>query len=114
MKVAGFAAWVLFLLIVFSDPSVDGVGVNWGTISTHPLPPKVSVQLLQDNGIKKVKLFDADPSVISALAGSGIEVMIAVPNGDLPAMGDYDKAKEWVKENVVKYNVKDKDGVKIT
>ncbi|ONK68968.1 uncharacterized protein A4U43_C05F17910 [Asparagus officinalis] len=104
----------LAFFIALCGPFVEGLGVNWGTIALRPLPPATTVKLLQDNGIKKVKLFDANDTVLNALAGSGIEVMIAVFNNDLPEVGDYDKAKEWVKNNVEKYNVKDKDGVKIT
>ena len=55
--------------------SVEGIGVNWGTQATHKLPPDTVVQMLKDNGIKKVKLFDSDDSTMSALAGmEGISV----------------------------------------
>ncbi|RRT43351.1 hypothetical protein BHE74_00057142 [Ensete ventricosum] len=82
----------------------DGLGVNWGTMATHPLPPKVVVQLLKDNGIRKVKIFDADAATMNALAGSGIEVMVAIPNNMLGYMIDYDTAKKWVNQNVSRYN----------
>lgn len=82
----------------------EGLGVNWGTQATHKLPPEVVVQLLKDNGIQKVKLFDADQSTMSALAGTGIEVMVAIPNNQLAVMNDYDRAKQWVRRNVTRYN----------
>lgn len=83
---------------------VEGLGVNWGTQATHKLPPDTVVQLLKDNGIQKVKLFDADDSTMSALAGTGIEVMVAIPNNQLAEMNDYGRAKQWVKKNVTRYN----------
>ncbi|KAG8090033.1 hypothetical protein GUJ93_ZPchr0011g26971 [Zizania palustris] len=73
-------------------------------MSTHRLPPKVMGQLLKDNGFRKVKIFDADERTMMGLAGTGIETMIAVPNDMLAAVGDYRRAKEWVKDNVTKYN----------
>ncbi|KAG8367998.1 hypothetical protein BUALT_Bualt16G0130900 [Buddleja alternifolia] len=73
-------------------------------MATHKLPPKVVVQILNDNGIKKVKLFDADQSTMSALAGTDIEVMVAIPNDQLSAMGTYHRAKEWVSRNVTRYH----------
>lgn len=82
---------------------VEGLGVNWGTMATHKLPPKTVVQMLKDNGIQKVKLFDAEQSTMSALAGSDIEVMVAIPNDQLAVMTDYDRAKQWVKKNVTRY-----------
>ncbi|KAK8956748.1 Glucan endo-1,3-beta-glucosidase 8 [Platanthera zijinensis] len=80
------------------------IGANWGTMAIHPLPPKIVVQLLQDNGISKVKLFDADEDTMRALAGSNLEVMVAIPNNMLATMNDYDAAKNWVDKNVSKYN----------
>ncbi|GMH20077.1 hypothetical protein Nepgr_021918 [Nepenthes gracilis] len=107
--------WILVCLIVviaFSCGSVKGLGVNWGTQATHKLPPKTVVQMLKDNGIQKVKLFDADQSTMSALAGSNIEVMVAIPNNQLESMTDYSRAKNWVRRNVTRYHFN--GGVNIT
>ncbi|RLM86584.1 glucan endo-1,3-beta-glucosidase 8 [Panicum miliaceum] len=86
-------------------PVAEALGMNWGTQASHPLPPKAVVQVLRDNGIKKVKLFDTDPVAMSALAGSGIEVMVAIPNNMLADLAaDAGKAKDWVKRNVKRYD----------
>lgn len=97
-----FLVWVFLAALLGS--AVDGLGVNWGTMATHRLPPNIVVQLLKDNGFKKVKLFDADESSMKALAGSNIEVMVAIPNNMLATMTSYDSAKQWVKKNVTRYN----------
>nr|GME10440.1 glucan endo-1,3-beta-glucosidase 8-like [Ipomoea batatas] len=104
----GICCCVVVLLIISSGwgGGVEGLGVNWGTMASHKLPPKAVVQMLKDNGIQKVKLFDADQSSMSALAGTDIEVMVAIPNDQLLAMNDYDRAKDWVKRNVTRYNFK--------
>ncbi|XP_020092807.1 glucan endo-1,3-beta-glucosidase 8-like [Ananas comosus] len=99
-----FRLLVCLFAIGLSRPTAEGLGMNWGTMATHPLPPKIVVQLLKDNGIKNVKLFDADASTMSALAGSGIEVMVAIPNNMLGMMTDYDTARQWVDRNVTRYN----------
>lgn len=62
--------------------------------------------MLKENGIKKVKLFDADKTSMNALAGTDIEVMVAIPNDQLSAMNDYHRAKDWVRRNVTRYNFK--------
>ncbi|KAH7570222.1 hypothetical protein JRO89_XS05G0070100 [Xanthoceras sorbifolium] len=41
---------------------------------------------------------------MSALAGSDLEVMVAIPNDQLQAMNSYDRAKQWVRRNVTMYN----------
>uniref|UniRef100_A0A0E0J3K5 glucan endo-1,3-beta-D-glucosidase n=1 Tax=Oryza nivara TaxID=4536 RepID=A0A0E0J3K5_ORYNI len=105
---AAATAWrcavVVGVVIMAAAAMVDGLGVNWGTMATHRLPPKVMARLLKDNGFKKVKIFDADATTMSGLAGTGIEAMIAVPNDMLAAVGDYGRAREWVKENVTRYS----------
>lgn len=81
--------------------SVNGIGANWGTQSSHPLPPSTVVRLLIDNGIQKVKLFDADYGTLRALGKSGIEVMVGIPNDMLATIASNMKAADkWVSKNV--------------
>lgn len=101
-----FLTWVLVGGVMMMGWCVEGLGVNWGTQATHQLKPDTVVQMMKDNGIEKVKLFDADESSMSALAGSGIEVMVAIPNNQLAVMTDYDRAMQWVRKNVIRYNFK--------
>ena len=104
---AGAAA----LLLLAASPASAGssavdVGVNWGSQLTHPLTPSSVVKMLKDNGIMKVKLFDADPWPVGALLDSGIEVMLGIPNDMLETMTSYGNAEDWVKENVTAYGDK--------
>ncbi|XP_006657484.1 glucan endo-1,3-beta-glucosidase 8 [Oryza brachyantha] len=102
---AGLVMAAAVVVVAAAAAAVEGLGMNWGTQATHPLPPKVVVQMLRDNGITKVKLFDTDFAAMSALAGSGIEVMVAIPNKDLNTMAsDYSNAQSWVKKNVKRYD----------
>ena len=74
----------------------QATGVNWGTQLSHPLPASTVVRLLQDNGFDKVKLFDAEDAILGALKGSGIQVMVGIPNdmlADLAAGGK--AAEDW-------------------
>ncbi|KAL5540132.1 hypothetical protein UlMin_042356 [Ulmus minor] len=78
-----------------------GIGANWGTQATHPLPPDTVVRLLRNNGFQKVKLFDADYDALRALGKSGIEVMVGIPNDMLATLATSVKAAEkWVAKNV--------------
>lgn len=59
------------------------------------------VDLLQQNKIQKVKLFDADSGALKALEGSGIEVMVGIPNEMLTVLGSSSVASDlWVRQNV--------------
>ncbi|MQL86940.1 hypothetical protein Taro_019482 [Colocasia esculenta] len=88
-------------------PGADGavqVGFNWGVKAFHPLPPDVVVRLLRDNGVTKVKLFEAEPQALRALGKSGIQVMVGVPNDLLqPMASSVSSAVNWVVQNVSSY-----------
>lgn len=109
----GVRLWIGFFF-TFVLPGIalhNDIGVNWGSMLTHPMLPIDVVEMLKDNGITKVKLFDADDWTVTALGGSGIEVMVAIPNDQLQRMNNYGNAKDWVEENVTRYDVE--NGVSI-
>lgn len=100
---------VSMLMLFFNMAS--GLGVNWGTMASHRLDPELVVKMLQDNGINKVKLFDADDWTVSATQGTNMELMLGIPNDMLQWIADdYHNAKEWVSENVTEYLT---DGINI-
>nr|GMD54551.1 glucan endo-1,3-beta-glucosidase 6-like [Ipomoea batatas] len=91
LLVAGFGSLIC---------EVSGIGANWGTQSSHRLPPEIVVRMMRENGIQKVKLFDADYDTLRALSKSGIEVMVGIPNDMLSTMASSKAAQKWVSENV--------------
>ncbi|KAL0338825.1 UNVERIFIED_CONTAM: Glucan endo-1,3-beta-glucosidase 5 [Sesamum angustifolium] len=83
---------------------VHGLGCNWGTQASHPLPPDIVVKLMKDNRFNKVKLFEADPGAMRALGRSGIQVMVGIPNDMLAGIASSVRvAEEWVAQNVSYY-----------
>ncbi|KAJ1689438.1 hypothetical protein LUZ63_013593 [Rhynchospora breviuscula] len=80
------------------------LGVNWGTMTSHPINPTIIVDMLRANGIRKVKLFDANPWTMTALGGTHIETMVAIPNDQLSQIStDYNYAKKWISNNITRY-----------
>nr|TKW32348.1 hypothetical protein SEVIR_2G163800v2 [Setaria viridis] len=101
---ATLLAAILLVALCAGLPADAAIGVNWGTLSSHRAPPGVVVDLMRANRISKVKLFDADPGVLRALAGSGIQVMVGVTNGELASIaGSQAAADAWVAQNVSRY-----------
>ncbi|KAL2318655.1 hypothetical protein Fmac_032531 [Flemingia macrophylla] len=95
-----------FLLLLSSVASCGRawVGVNWGTMATHQLPPEKVAKMLKENGFTKLKLFDADELILAALMGTDIEVMVAIPNNMLDKISNSPKAADsWVHDNVTSY-----------
>lgn len=79
-------------------------GINYGQIANDLPDPAQVATLLQSMGVNKVKLYDADPRVLTAFANTGVGFTIAVGNEDLQAMAaSPDAARRWVAANVQPY-----------
>ncbi|KAG2618993.1 glucan endo-1,3-beta-glucosidase 14-like [Panicum virgatum] len=73
-------------------------GINYGQIANNlPHPAQVS-GLLQSLNVNRVKLYDADPAVLTAFAGTGVEFIVG--NEDLQNLTDAGKARAWVAQHV--------------
>ena len=108
---AAAVAVALVSWLCFASAGVGAIGANWGTQTSHPLPPDTVVRMLKDNGFQKVKLFDAEEGTMNALKKSGLEVMVGIPNDMLLTMATNMKsAEKWVDTNVSSYL---NDGVNI-
>ncbi|KAJ8432595.1 hypothetical protein Cgig2_008680 [Carnegiea gigantea] len=80
------------------------VGVNIGTDVTNLLSPTDLASFLQLQKINHVRLYDADPDTLKALAHTKIRVIIGVPNNQLIALGSSNAtAAAWIDRNVVPY-----------
>ncbi|KAG2627196.1 glucan endo-1,3-beta-glucosidase 14-like [Panicum virgatum] len=97
----------LLLLALLAVSAVDVVsaaaaphkfGINYGQIANNlPHPAQVS-GLLQSLNVNRVKLYDADPAVLTAFAGTGVEFIVG--NEDLQNLTDARKARAWVAQHV--------------
>ncbi|KAG8059066.1 hypothetical protein GUJ93_ZPchr0002g24797 [Zizania palustris] len=77
------------------------IGVNYGQIANNlPSPARVS-WLLRSLKISKVKLFDADPHVLRAFLGTGVEFVVGIGNEAVPAMVSPAAAQAWLQSHVV-------------
>ncbi|KAL6890186.1 hypothetical protein ACP4OV_008949 [Aristida adscensionis] len=92
------------LLHLYCTEAGGEVGVSYGMVA-NDLPPVASVvQLLKHNGITMVRIYDANSTVLTSLANSGIRVTVMMPNDDLAAAArDPSFALQWVRTNVQAY-----------
>ncbi|KAI4318312.1 hypothetical protein L6164_026099 [Bauhinia variegata] len=106
---------ILALFTIFTISwRAQAVGVNWGTMASHPLPPPKVVKLLKSNNINKVKLFDTNSDVLQALSGTNIVVTVGIPNTMLRSLNSSKKAAgSWVHDNVTRYFSNGGAGVRI-
>jgi exo-beta-1,3-glucanase (GH17 family) len=87
---------------------MDCLGINYGRLSSNPLPHSVAIHKIKAFGANAVKLFDTDKGTLDALVNSGLLVMTAIPNGELHKFAHEPQAsqanaallKEYINKNV--------------
>ncbi|XP_043691507.1 glucan endo-1,3-beta-glucosidase 4-like isoform X2 [Telopea speciosissima] len=94
----------LLLTLIFYDVSGAFIGINIGTdVSNLPSAADV-VATLKAYQVTHVRFYDADHQMLSALAGTGIEVMVGVTNEEVLGIGESPSvAAAWVNKNIVAY-----------
>ncbi|KAF8715502.1 hypothetical protein HU200_027158 [Digitaria exilis] len=102
------AAVVLLVLVAVADRAVPRgealpIGINYGQIADNlPSPARVS-WLLRSMQVSKVKLYDADPHVLSAFGDTGVEFVVGIGNENVSAMVDPAAAQAWIQRHVQPY-----------
>ncbi|XP_066367125.1 putative glucan endo-1,3-beta-glucosidase GVI [Miscanthus floridulus] len=100
------APWVLacslLLLCLAAFQGAEGaIGVNYGMIANNLPAPEQVISMYKAKNINYVRLFHPDTSVLNALRGSGIGVVLGTLNEDLPRLAsDPSFAASWVATNV--------------
>ncbi|XP_057789024.1 glucan endo-1,3-beta-glucosidase-like [Salvia miltiorrhiza] len=94
---------LLPLLALLSAASA--IGVNYGTLGDNLPPPAQVAQFLKDKTtIDRVKIFDTNPDILRAFAGTGILVAVTVPNGEIPALTAPSYARSWVASHIAPFH----------
>lgn len=112
MKVfRSFSRCLLLLLVFFVEkgyvtakPFTGTYGINYGRIADNIPSPNEVVRLLKAAKIKNVRIYDYDHSVLDAFKGSGLDLVIGLPNGMVKDLSNNpDHALTWVRDNVQSY-----------
>ncbi|KAL2479636.1 Glycosyl hydrolase superfamily protein [Abeliophyllum distichum] len=108
-----FQFWFILLLLVFffshnaqrmARAFTGTYGINYGRIADNIPSPDDVATLLRAAKIKNVRIYDADHSVLNAFKGTGLELVIGLPNGFVKDMSaNADHALTWVKDNVMAF-----------
>nr|XP_051184887.1 glucan endo-1,3-beta-glucosidase-like [Lolium perenne] len=95
---------IICIFLAIAAPLTTAIGVNYGTKGDNlPPPATVAAFLANRTIIDRVKLFDNNPDIVRAFAGTGISVMVTAANGDIPSLATKEGAAAWVAANVAPY-----------
>ncbi|CAO2815059.1 unnamed protein product [Amaranthus hypochondriacus] len=95
---------LLLINLILTANCDSFLGVNYGVLADNLPPPEATAKLLKTTSFSKVRLYGADPTIIKALANTGIGIVIGAANGDIPALAsDPSHATQWVNSNVLAY-----------
>ncbi|KAL8035820.1 hypothetical protein ABFX02_12G120500 [Erythranthe guttata] len=93
---------ILSLLSLSSSTEAAPVGVCYGREASNLPPTSAVVHLLQSNGISWIRIFNLDPEALASFSGTGIQLMIGVPNEILPTLanGTVSASIIWLESNI--------------
>ncbi|XP_028100579.1 glucan endo-1,3-beta-glucosidase-like isoform X1 [Camellia sinensis] len=92
----------LFVLFPHSTAAAAPIRICYGRVANNLPPPSTAVNLLKSNGITTVRLFNTDPDTLTSFSGTGISLMIGVPNELLPSLATttIDPSLQWLQSNI--------------
>ncbi|KAM0905873.1 hypothetical protein ACQ4PT_017152 [Festuca glaucescens] len=98
------AAALVVGILAYIPAEVRSIGVCYG-VQGDPMPSASDVvKLYVSRGITGMRIYEANAETLAALDGTGIDLIVDVPNGQLAKMASSpDAASEWVQDNVVAY-----------
>ncbi|XP_073317316.1 glucan endo-1,3-beta-glucosidase 9-like [Primulina huaijiensis] len=79
------------------------IGINWGRLSSQRLVPSMVVDLLLQNGIEDVRIFQQADNVLEAFYGSGIRASLGLSNTLLADYTNETKTSVWIRDKIIKY-----------
>ncbi|CAI9092924.1 OLC1v1028292C1 [Oldenlandia corymbosa var. corymbosa] len=91
------------LLILLAKPTGSvPVGVCYGRVASNLPPSSDVINIIKSNGISRIRLFNADPEGLRPFSGTGIELMIGIPNEVLPTLanGMISTSINWLQSNI--------------
>ncbi|KAE8734238.1 Lichenase [Hibiscus syriacus] len=103
MAMAGILLLLLGFFAANFNPTAAQVGVCYGMLGNNLPNAREVIDLYRSNNIRRMRLYDPNSQALQALRGSNIELILGVPNSELPNLANPSGAQSWVQRNVVPY-----------
>ncbi|GFQ03134.1 probable glucan endo-1 3-beta-glucosidase a6, partial [Phtheirospermum japonicum] len=94
---------LFFVYFLFTDALIpNSLGINYCRVANNLPPPYQTIQLLTSMSVKHVKLYDANPEILTLLSATNLRVSIMVTNEQIPTIAtNQSHADLWVQQNVL-------------
>ncbi|CAN8269559.1 unnamed protein product [Cochlearia groenlandica] len=95
----------LSLLISVSEAKFSGrPGINYGQLGNNLPSPSDSINLIKSLNAKSVKLYDANPTILTALNATDITVSVMVPNQLIVNISKSESfSDDWIRSNILSF-----------
>ncbi|RAL49749.1 hypothetical protein DM860_002040 [Cuscuta australis] len=87
---------ILGLSTVNLNTAAQTIGVCYGRNGDNLPPEAAAINLATAEGIAAMRVYDPVPPVLDALRGADIQLVLGIPNADLPSLSDPAAANDWV------------------
>ncbi|XP_078446370.1 glucan endo-1,3-beta-glucosidase 10-like [Wolffia australiana] len=98
-----FVLFFFFLLGLLEEAAGSSLGVNYGLLGDNLPQPAAAVPLLRSIGASRVKIYDADPAILQAFAGTGFELVVGLADECVVRVSDPSQARAWVRTNIAPF-----------
>ncbi|XP_021895864.1 glucan endo-1,3-beta-glucosidase-like [Carica papaya] len=81
------------------------IGICYGRVADNLPPSSKVIDVLKSNGISTTRIFNADGPTLQSFSGTGISLMIGVPNEILPSLasGTALFSLQWLETNILSH-----------
>ncbi|KAL6844974.1 hypothetical protein ACP4OV_025147 [Aristida adscensionis] len=99
-----FAVALLVGVFASGPQSVEAIGVSYGMSGDNLPPPSTVIDMYKSYGINAMRLYAPDQGALQAVGGTGISVVVGLPNYDVPTVAASPAAAAaWVRNNILAY-----------
>ncbi|KAL9224826.1 hypothetical protein vseg_000825 [Gypsophila vaccaria] len=101
--------YVLVLLSLSHIPGlrvvreVQSLGINYGQVGKNLPSPETVTQLIKSLGLKKARIYDTNPKVLTAFANSDVELIVTIENDMLSTLGNTQQSLQWLNTHIKPY-----------
>ncbi|PON57525.1 Glycoside hydrolase [Trema orientale] len=94
---------LLLLMVTLYFSGVTSLGINYGQVGNNLPPPDKVLDLLSSLKLTKARIYDTNPTILTAFANSNVDLIVTVENQMLAQLVDPQQALQWVNTHIKPY-----------